>query len=64
MPADYIRVGADYSFGDRIKIPGIDDQLPDEAYIAEVANDPAEAFEKTRSFVEDLYKKNQLTLKE
>jgi predicted Rossmann-fold nucleotide-binding protein len=56
--------GAINSYGDRIKIPSIDDQLPDEAYIAEVANDPMEAFEKTRSFVEELYKKNQLTLKE
>ncbi|MCH5585583.1 LOG family protein [Shimazuella sp. AN120528] len=56
--------GAINSYGDRIKIPGIDDQLPEEAYIAEVANGPVEAFEKTKSFVEELYQKNQLTLKE
>lgn len=55
--------GAINSYGDRIKIPGIDDQLPDEAYIAEVASGPLEAFEKTRDFVEQLYHKNQLTLK-
>lgn len=55
--------GAVNSYGDRIKIPGVDDQDPDEAYIAEVANTPEEAFEKTRAFVEELYQKNQLTLK-
>jgi len=55
--------GAVNSFGDRIKIPGVDDQLPDEAYIAEVVNSPEEAFEKTKEFVEELYRKNQLTLK-
>jgi predicted Rossmann-fold nucleotide-binding protein len=55
--------GAINSYGDRIKIPGIDDQLPDEAYLAEVANGPEEAFEKARAFVEELYRKNQLTLK-
>ncbi len=56
--------GAINSYGDRIKIPRVDDQLPDEAYIAEVANDPEEAFKLTRAFVEELYQKNQLTLKE
>lgn len=55
--------GAINSFGDRIKIPGVDDQLPDEAYLAEVAAGPEEAFEKTKAFVEKLYQKNQLTLK-
>jgi predicted Rossmann-fold nucleotide-binding protein len=61
---DHMReYGAINSYGDRIKIPGVDDQLPDEAYIAEVAADPEEAFEKTRAFVEQLYRKNQLTLK-
>jgi hypothetical protein len=55
--------GAINSYGDRIKIPGVDDQLPDEAYLAEVASGPEEAFEKTKEFVEKLYKKNQLTLK-
>lgn len=55
--------GAINSYGDRIKIPGVDDQYPDEAYLAEVANTPEEAFEKTRAYVEELYRKNQLTLK-
>ncbi|MED1205754.1 LOG family protein [Heyndrickxia acidicola] len=55
--------GAINAYGDRIKIPGVDDQLPDEAYIAEVVESPEEAFEKTRCFVESLYQKNQLTLK-
>jgi hypothetical protein len=55
--------GAINCYGDRIKIPGVDDQLPDEAYIAEVADGPQEAFEKTRAFVEELYRKNQLSLK-
>jgi predicted Rossmann-fold nucleotide-binding protein len=62
---DHLREhGAINSYGDRVKIPGVDDQLPDEAYIAEVVDDPVEAFEKTRAFVEELYHKNQLTLKD
>jgi predicted Rossmann-fold nucleotide-binding protein len=62
---DHLREhGAINSYGDRVKIPGVDDQLPDEAYIAEVVDDPVEAFEKTRAYVEDLYHKNQLTLKD
>jgi predicted Rossmann-fold nucleotide-binding protein len=56
--------GAINSYGDRIKIPGVDDKLPEEAYIAEVVEGPEEAFEKTKAFVEELYRKNQLTLKE
>ncbi|HJV46780.1 MAG TPA: LOG family protein [Bacillota bacterium] len=55
--------GAINSYGDRIKIPGVDDQYPDDAYLAEVVNTPEEAFEKTRDFVECLYKRNQLTLR-
>lgn len=55
--------GAINMFGDRIKIPGVDDRLPDQAYIAEVVDGPEAAFEKTRAFVEELYRKNQLTLK-
>ncbi len=55
--------GAINSYGDRIKIPEVDDQYPDEACLAEVVNTPEEAFEKTRAFVEELYRKNQLTLK-
>ncbi|MDN3015509.1 LOG family protein [Paenibacillus sp. BSR1-1] len=61
---DHMReYGAINSYGDRIKIPGVDDHLPDEAYLAEVASGPEEAFEKTRAYVEQLYRKNQLTLK-
>ncbi|MGA9172535.1 MAG: LOG family protein, partial [Thermoactinomyces sp.] len=53
---DHMRqFGTINSYGDRIKIPGVDDQLPDEAYIAEVVDSPEEAFAKTRAFVEDLY---------
>lgn len=51
------------SYGDRIKIPGIDDSLPDEAYIAEVVDSAEEAYEKTRAFVEYLYEHNMLTLR-
>ncbi|WP_279146071.1 MULTISPECIES: LOG family protein [Clostridium] len=50
------------SYGDRIKIPGVDDNLPDDAYIAEVVDTAQEAFSKTRSFVEELYKRNELEL--
>ncbi|QTL47332.1 LOG family protein [Priestia aryabhattai] len=61
---DHIRShGAINSYGDRIKIPGVDDQDPDDAYIAEVVDTAEEAFTKTRTFVEDLYKRNQLTLR-
>ena len=55
--------GAINSYGDLIKIPGVEDKLSDDAYIAEVVDTPEEAFEKTRVFVEDLYQRNQLTLK-
>lgn len=55
--------GAINSYGDRIKIPGVDDEYPDDAYIAEVVDSPEEAFEKTRAFVEELHRKNQLTLR-
>lgn len=51
------------SYGDRVKIPGVDDQDPDEAYIAEVVDTAEEAFVKTKQFVEELYQKNQLTLR-
>ena len=55
--------GAINSYGDRIKIPGVDDALPDEAYIAEAVDTAEEAFEKTRAFVEELYARNMLTLR-
>ncbi|KIL40784.1 hypothetical protein SD70_11080 [Gordoniibacillus kamchatkensis] len=62
---DHMRLhGTVNSYGDRIKIPGVDDQFPDDAYIAEVVDTPEEAFAVTRAFVEELYRKNQLTLRE
>lgn len=51
------------SYGDRIKIPGVDDKLPDDAYIAEVVDTAREAFNKARGFVEELYDRNGLTLR-
>ncbi|PEF06828.1 hypothetical protein COM97_09185 [Bacillus thuringiensis] len=61
---DHIRAhGAINNYGDRIKIPGVDDQDPEEAYVAEVVNTPEEAFIKTRSYIEKLYQQNQLTLR-
>jgi predicted Rossmann-fold nucleotide-binding protein len=61
---DHMReFGTINSYGDRIKIPGVDDRLPDEAYIAEVVDTPEEAFAKTRAFVEELYRRNQLSLR-
>ncbi len=54
--------GAINSWGDCIKIPGVDDANPDEAYIAEVVDSAEEAFEKTKAFVEYLYAHNQLNL--
>lgn len=50
------------AYGDRIRIPGVDDQLPDDAYIAEVVDTPEDAFEMARAFVEQLYKDGQLVL--
>ncbi len=55
--------GAINSYGDRIKISGVDDQYPDDAYIADVVDTAEEAFNKARTFVEDLYLRNQLTLR-
>ena len=51
------------SYGDRIKIPGVDDQLPDEAYVAEVVETAQEAFEKTKEFVEALSQNGALALR-
>lgn len=51
------------SYGDRIKIPGVDDQLPDDAYVAEVVEDAKEAFNKTKEFVEQLAKNGDLILR-
>lgn len=51
------------SYGDRIKIPGVDDQLPDDAYVAEVVDTAEEAFEKTKEFIENLSEKGDLILR-
>lgn len=51
------------SYGDRIKIPGIDDADPDDAYVAEVVDTPEEAFEKTKAFVESLAANGDLILR-
>lgn len=51
------------SYGDRIKIPGVDDQLPDDAYVAEVVETAEEAFEKTRDFVKMLAENGDLILR-
>ena len=44
------------SYGDRIKTPGVDDRLPDDAYVAEVVDTAEEAFVKSKEFVEQLAK--------
>ena len=50
-------------YGDRIKIPGIDDKLSDDAYIAEVVDTAEEAFAKTKEFIENLSKNGDLILR-
>lgn len=57
------KFGAINSFGDRILIPGVDDEHPDRAYLAEVVDSAEEAFWKTREFVETLHQRNELTLR-
>jgi uncharacterized protein (TIGR00725 family) len=51
------------SYGDRIKIPGVDDNLSDDAYVAEVVDTAEEAFAKTKEFVEKLSEDGDLTLR-
>lgn len=51
------------SYGDRIKIPGVDDKLPDDAYVAEVVDTAEEAFVKAKEFVEQLAKDGDLILR-
>ncbi len=51
------------SYGDRIKIPGVDDQLPDDAYVAEVVDTAEEAFKKAKEFIENLSEKGDLILR-
>ena len=51
------------SYGDRIKIPGVDDKLPDDAYVAEVVDTAEEAFIKAKEFVEQLAENGDLVLR-
>lgn len=50
-------------YGDLIKGIGMDDTLPDDAYVAEVVDSAEEAFEKTKQFVEFLADNNDLVLR-
>ena len=57
-------VGTVNAYGDRIFIPGVDDnpeELADNAYIAEVVDSPQEAFERTRAYIETLARENKLS---
>lgn len=51
------------SYGDRIRIPGVDDHDPDDAYIAEVVESAEDAFKMTRAFVEELADNGDLILR-
>ncbi len=48
---------------DRIKLPDVDDNDPDEFYVGEIIKDENEAFEKTVNFIRKLYQNNQLELR-
>lgn len=57
-------VGTVNEYGDRVFIPGVDDNpqdYEDNAYIAEVVDTPEEAFERTRTYVEKLNRENKLS---
>ncbi len=57
-------IGTINAYGDRIFLPGVDDNLSeyqDGAYVAEVVDSPQEAFEKTRIYIEQLAKENRLS---
>ena len=58
-------VGTINAYGDRIRIPGIDDlseEAADGAYVAEVVDSAEEAFHVTKAYVESLYNSNRLSL--
>lgn len=57
-------VGTINAYGDRILIPGVDDDpndAKDDAYVAEVVDTPEAAFEKARAYVEQLCLENKLS---
>lgn len=62
---DHLRnIGTINAFGDRIFIPGVDDNLADlvnGAYIAEVVDTPQQAFDVTRLYIEQLASENKLS---
>ena len=61
--ANHLRnLGTINDYGDRIYIPGRDDQDPPEAYVAEIVNDEHEAFDAARRHVENLSKSNLLSI--
>ncbi|UQA58371.1 LOG family protein [Polyangium aurulentum] len=62
LVAHFREYGTVNAWGDRIKIPGVDDELPDVAYIAELVDTPEDAFARARSFVEELNARNELVL--
>lgn len=64
--AHFRDIGTVNAYGDRIFIPGVDDdplEYADGAYIAEVVDTPQEAFARTREYVELLSRENKLARK-
>jgi predicted Rossmann-fold nucleotide-binding protein len=62
--AHFREVGTINAYGDRIFIPGVDDnveEFADNAYIAEVVDSPEEAFARTRTYIETLALENKLS---
>lgn len=57
-----IKAGTINDFSDRIKIPGVDDQLPDDRYVAKFVADENEAFEVVKKHVQEMYNRNNLSL--
>lgn len=58
-------MGTINAYGDRIFIPGVDDdaeEFADNAFIAEVAGSPQQAFELTRKRIETLASENTLSM--
>jgi predicted Rossmann-fold nucleotide-binding protein len=57
-------IGTINAYGDRIFIPGVDDDIDeyrDGAYVAEVVDSPEEAFTKARDYIEGLARENKLS---
>ncbi len=58
-------LGTINAYGDRIRIPGIDDlavEAADGAYVAEVVDSAEEAFDVTKAYIESLSNSNHLSL--